>query len=741
MRERNFALVAALVMGALQLQSSAAPADPRQEPAAEPVPSSITEKVEIRLAQFDVVVRDREGKTVSGLGKSDFAVLEEGEALKVVAVDEWGAPRAVPLEAAPAEGAAPFPVEPKAEEEPIPRVPPPAAAPPVEKRSVLLLFDILNGGSPLRIHQAKRAATEFVRKRLRPSDLAGVYQLDTALRPLSGFTADAAELERAIGRVTPLALSDLSDELAESVMAYRSRAGVGYMEQRLRRRAFLYTEMLDWQREAFYRSLQSLSDLFAGLPGRRILVLLSGGFPMTTPGDVQRESGGFTPAFRELIRKLAASGVTVYSMDIGDDLAIGDVSKTIDWRVAAGKLGMDENILQDIGLDRALSTGSAGQRRQVLGVLAGETGGRLLTHADLSRAFEVVDEESTHFYRISCEVPETRGAVRYRKITIRVGRPGLKVNARRGRYGDVVPAGPPPSAGVLDNLGRYRPISLRATTAVLPQGAQGGTFPVVVVAEALGPVALLPHERGGAEIELDFFAVARAGEDVIGRFSRSFSSRIKPGGVEPIQKAFRLEGRLNLPPGHYELQVTVRIAAPPQIGVWTGPLAVPAPSTSRDSRLEITSFVLAAQGDGGSPLLLRFEEPGDGGDPLSLLSGGRILPATEPSYEPGGGLLALFWLRGLPASGEADPKVQITPRILDEKGARRAAPARLLELRPDGPRGHRGVVAFDISALEEGVYRLEVEVADPVGSVRIAGRQVTFRVSGAAPGLADSGRP
>jgi len=689
------------------------------------------ERVEVRLAQFDVVVRDKRGGVVKGLRAPDFEVLEEGVPLEVVAVDEWGAPRTEPADSPQKEARGPARPEEARKAPAEPQARPMVLAPQTERRSLLILFDILNGGSPLRIHQAKRAAIGFLRTRLRPSDVAAVYQLDTTLRGLSAFTSDVGALERAVERVTPLALSDLSDDLAESILAYRSRAGVRYMEERLRRHSFLYTELLDWQREAFYRSLASLADLFAALQGRRVLVLLSGGFPMTAPGDLERETGGFTPAFRELIRKLGAMGVTVYSVDIGDDLSVGDVSRTIDWRVAVGKLGMDENVLADLGLDRALSSGSAGQRRQVLGVLAAETGGRLLTHGDLSRAFEVMDEESTYFYRISCRVPENAPPARYRKITVRVRRPELSVTARRGRYGDVVPAAPV-AAGPAEELARYRPLSLRCGTALLPAGP-GGLVPVVAVVEAVGPIELDRRAGGGAELDVDFFLVARTGEDVFGRYARSIRTRIRPGGEDAVRRSFRLEGRLSLPPGAYDLQATVRIGSPPQLGIWSGSVLVPVPEAPRGATLEFARTLLAPR-EASSPLLLRFEESEPGEDPLSVGSAGRVLPATEPVFDSEGGLVALFWLQGLPASSEAGPRLRVAARVRDQGEQLRPVPSELLSLAPDGDRGLRGAFLFDISSLGTGTYHLELE-AEPLeaGAAAPIGTKATFRVSSGRP--------
>jgi hypothetical protein len=111
---------------------------------------------------------------------------------------------------------------------------------------------------------------------------------------------------------------------------------------------------------------------------------------MTTAGDARNGSGGFTPKFRELIRSLAAYGVTVYSLDIGNDLAMGDASEKIDWRIAVGKVGMDENVLSDLGLERSIGSNSASSRREFLGVIAAERGGQLL----LQTAFSGVRHDS-----------------------------------------------------------------------------------------------------------------------------------------------------------------------------------------------------------------------------------------------------------------------------------------------------------------------------------------------------------
>ncbi len=683
-----------LVAATFSLAGDPSPAQDR--PAAAP-----TETVRVQLAQFDVVVRDKKGRIVPGLRKDDFEVLEDGRPLEVEAVDAWG-DEARALSAKTSAEAPPS-------QAPVAAPPPSAAAAPRETRSFVLLFDALTTTSALRLHQAKRAAASFVRTQLSSQDLVSVYKLDSTLRPQSGFSRDRASTAAAIEAIGWMPNEGFEDEIAESVLAYRSKAGAGVMPERLTRGAMLNHQALDWTRDSFYRMLQGVAGAFEGLPGRHVLVLLSPGLPMTTAGDFNKETGGFTALFREVLKELARQGVTVYSIDIGDDLAIGDASKTIDWRLAAGKIGMDESAIADLGLDRALGSGSASQRRQVLGVLAAETGGRLLTQSDLGQAFALVDEESSRFYRISCKVPDRADAGKYHGIVIRVKRADMTVSARRGRYGDVVP-GSAARAGdggpqVVDSLARYRNLPLRGTVAILP-GPNGGPARVGVVVEALGPVELPRGDGGEATIDLDFIVVARAGGEVVARADRPLSATVKAQGVAAVEKGFRLEAALALPPGPYDIQANVRMDRPAQFASWSAPVVVPA--ATEDAALRFEEVVLGPPPD-APPLLVQVREEKD---PFSLGAQARLLPATAPSYTVPGVLPALFWIRGLRTPEGAAPKLQLAVEVADGTGKTRTLPAKLAMFQPDGRGGHRGLVEIELAGLEPGGYALTLRATD-----------------------------
>jgi VWFA-related protein len=695
--------------------------------AAAPVPPP-SERIEVRLAQFDVVVRDKAGAIVTGLGPDAFTVFEDGSPMEIVAVDEWGVASRPPAPTPPLE-------EPPSAEaaQTTSAAPKPSDRTEPERRSFILVFDALGPSTALRMSQAKLAAQSFVRASIRPEDLAAVYQLDLSLHAVSGITSNADELARGIEKVSWMSPSSLQDDIAESVLSYGSTGNARFMQERLGNLSVTAAEQLDWQREHTYQSLNDLVSVFRGLPGRRVLVLASPGFPMTTPGDAKTGAGGFTLKFRELIRSLAAYGVTVYSLDIGNDLAAGDAGEKIDWRIAVGKLGIDENTLSDLGLERSMGTSSATSRREFLGVIAAESGGRLLTQTSLSKAFAAIQEESTRFYRISCRVPVTRTSDRYRKLLITVKTPGYVVAARRGRYSDITPLEreSPGAVTAIESVDRYRPITARGIAVPLP-GSDPKKVPVEVVIEALGPIDLPTNPQGGAALDIEFRLVARAEGEIVDRYERSFTARVKPDGVAALRKAFRVEGRLSLVPGIYELHGTVRLGAPPQLATWSSIVAVPPPP--KGTVPAFVGVVLNAENEPEPPLVSRPAIP-DASDPLALKPGARILPTTRADFETGGSLLVLFWLRGVPDAGEQPPALDVAVDIADGDGHAAGLPTKLLFFGKEPSGGFRAVARVDATSLTAGSYTLRL-TAGVSGSEAPPAREsvpFTLRAKGVAP--------
>jgi VWFA-related protein len=167
---------------ALVLLASAAMSGQERRPAPPVFQSNVS------LVLLPVFVVDHEGRAVRGLQASDFEVREDGRASPIVSF------RYVDTTASDEE-----------------EVPPTSAA----RRRFLLLFDksfTELGG----LDRARRAASDFVRHRLAPSDLAAVATFDVhnGVRLLANFTDDRVLLAHAVETLGVPSLTHISDPLA-----------------------------------------------------------------------------------------------------------------------------------------------------------------------------------------------------------------------------------------------------------------------------------------------------------------------------------------------------------------------------------------------------------------------------------------------------------------------------------------------------------------------------------------------
>lgn len=139
------------------------------------------ETVEVRVTNIDVIVTDRAGKPVVGLGKDDFEVLEDGKPQPITnlyEVREGAEEMTATAQAAPA-----------------------ATAPPQELRRRRFVFFIDNYSLGLLRQQVMTSLQKFVDTRMAPEDDALVAMWDRRLEIVLPFTSDRAALSGAIRSV------------------------------------------------------------------------------------------------------------------------------------------------------------------------------------------------------------------------------------------------------------------------------------------------------------------------------------------------------------------------------------------------------------------------------------------------------------------------------------------------------------------------------------------------------------
>ena len=134
-------------------------------------------KMDSRLVEVGVVVRDSRGHPVSGLGKSDFQVWDNGKRREVSAFSVQSFTPAATAPAAPSAGASPRPAKP---------------------RFVGMVFDDISM-PPGDLYHAKAAARNFLKAGLAANDRVAVLTISSGL--VLPFSADKTALLAAIDKV------------------------------------------------------------------------------------------------------------------------------------------------------------------------------------------------------------------------------------------------------------------------------------------------------------------------------------------------------------------------------------------------------------------------------------------------------------------------------------------------------------------------------------------------------------
>lgn len=279
---------------------------------------------EITIVNVDVSVRDKNGP-VLGLTKDDFLVFQDGKAQDITNFAVYTR-RVEKRESAPAPPPTPAPTA-----VPAPTQVPEEAQPKREPRFVTLYVDNENI-HPINRNRVITRLVEFVNENLRPPDQVMVASFQKSLKIIQPFTSDPQEVADALrglrkytgGRSDMISTrKDIEDFIhqnannRDTLERAMARARSFAREQR---NTLIFT----------VRALQDIMTMMAGLPGKKAVIYVSDGLPMS-PGlelfyEIQesyRETGAVsqsrefdaTEMFRSLVNTAAAANITLYTVD------------------------------------------------------------------------------------------------------------------------------------------------------------------------------------------------------------------------------------------------------------------------------------------------------------------------------------------------------------------------------------------------------------------------------------------
>jgi len=219
-----------------QAQEPAKPQAPEQQ---QPLATAPTIRTESRIVIVDAVVTDKKGNYVHNLEQKDFRVFEDNKEQPVTSFS-FGSDLAAPAGS--------------------------------QKRYVVLFFDNSSMVSPDQI-QARAAAAKFIDKNAGPDLLMAVVDFGGSLQVRQNFTPNGELLTRAVNGVKTPSIetnAQSASSVSPEIVASSSFSSLSRSES-------------DFGARTMLLSLRSLAKNLRGVPGRKMLILFSAGFPTDDP--------------------------------------------------------------------------------------------------------------------------------------------------------------------------------------------------------------------------------------------------------------------------------------------------------------------------------------------------------------------------------------------------------------------------------------------------------------------------
>jgi VWFA-related protein len=508
---------------------------PAPQAPAEPPP--VTFRVEVDYVEVDALVADAQGNLVSDLRAEDFEVLEDGKPQKVTAFSLVN----IPIERTPRPLFADRPIEVDVQTNDH-----------VEGRIYLLVLDDQHTDFT-RTPRVKAAARRFIEQNFGTNDLAAVV-FTARGEDAQDFTNNQRLLLRAIDKFQGRKLQGATINRLQNTRVNPDTGNVGPGDD------------IDQQERAFrarnaMSTIRRLSEFMAGVRGRRkALLLVSEGVDYNiyeAVGILGSTASSVLLDTHDAIAAATRGNVSIYALDprglqTGSEDLITQSSTFPDQGAGLNTIQQELRLSQDS-----------------LRVMASNTGGfAAVNRNDLDGAFDRIVRENSTYYVLGYYSDNARRSGRYRKLEVRVKRPGLRVVRSRNGYYEARgrrPNQPTPGpnampAQLAETLGSPLPV------AGLPMkvfaAAYKGVAPNAAVALAVEIDAneLNFVEKGGVYLEqLDIANTATDSKGkVIPGERQGVNLSLKPDTYERVKASgFRVVSQLNLAPGRYQ----VRIAA------------------------------------------------------------------------------------------------------------------------------------------------------------------------------------
>ena len=537
-----------------------------------------TFKVRVNLVLVRVVVRDAQGNIVPNLKKEDFQLLDNRKP-QVISAFSVETPESHAIPAA-------VPVTPPAEP-PTPGETVPVTSAALPQRFVALVFDDTNLLSQ-DASSVRDAATRLFGS-LAPSDRVGMYSTSGQLT--QEFTADHQVLQQALLGIVPRPLAgragfrdcpDIGYYQADQIVNFRSDQALGVATEDAVQCAYRGDETKkaeaqalaqsvadrvasqgDSQTEYVYRHLEEAMRRLAGMPGQRIMVLVSPGFLVTFQ---TQESGDLVDRANRaniVINTIDARGL--YTPDV-----LGDISDP------------PVDTFPTAGYKTSYRVAAQFAQAEILGQLADGTGGTFFHNrndVDQGLRQAVAAPSISYLLGFSPQNMKVDGHYHTLKVSL-AGKQKFTIQARRGYYAPRTVADPAKAAKqeiqeAIFSQEEIHDLPIELQTQFFKSDQMQARLAVLTHVDLKGI-----HFRKAEGRHRDDLTFATAIFDENGNFVIGGEKIVEMRLLEPTldrlsRSGFTVKSSFDIKPGTYLVRLVVRDAEGAQMAARNGAVVIP----------------------------------------------------------------------------------------------------------------------------------------------------------------------
>jgi VWFA-related protein len=639
-----------------------------------------TIQTETRIVLVDVTVTDKKGNNVAGLTPKDFRVWEDG---KEQVISSFSAEADATAEVNS------------------------------QNRYLVLFFDDTTMDLRDRA-RVREAAAKLIQSNSGPNGLIALVNFSGAVKIVENFTGDTARLNDAIGSMNFAATG--SPTFTPGALPLTSSANT-----------FATRDMV--------LALRSLAGNMNAIPGRKGLVLFTGGFPVTST---------LLPELTAALDVCNRSNVAVYPIDLRG--LEGAPSPATGRRnaadVASNSAALSSPVDDQFSAARSTWAGRTSSQysknniltnRQIMDMLADGTGGTVITSAsDPVAGLARIAKEQSEYYLVGYTPPSNQEK-NCHSLRVKVERSGVLVRARTGycnaRSSD-------PLAG--------KPVEKELETRI--SGAQSGTWsasmqaPFFYTAPNLARVNLaldldtaplqFEKQKGKMHATVNLLGLAHARDgSVVAHFSDTLDVDLPDSKeVEKFQrKPLHYETQFEIASGTYDFKLAFS-AGGEAFGKLELPLAI---EPYESNQFSISSLALSKEVRRTTEASVEIE--------ASLLQDKTPLIAKDLQVVPSGsnvfrqGEPAMFYFEiyepRLVNAEPEKPTVGIEIRVLDRQTRAQRSDSGVMRLDVSGDPGSPVIpmaLKMPVQSLPPGSYVLELTAADTAN--RMAKRTADFEM-------------